>query len=335
MSAALQERGRPHLTILTDPVPGWSTAEHGRRVARAIVRRVARRPAHLRSAYRGHFAVTRSLVEGCRKIGVRVTYNPTTMRGVGRVVGVLSSAQALSQAIAWKRAGRIDRLLAGPNLVNFPSDHDGLIADPAVDVCVTPSALVRAMYEDDLPALTGRCVEWPAGVDTAFWSPDGVRGDDVLIFEKPTRWPLESSAAYAAILRARGYRVSTLRYGRYTSHQFREQLRRARLMVGFASTESQGIAWAEAWSCDVATLLWRQDAITFTHPVHGLKTYATSTAPYLSDATGRFFQDVPSFEAALADWEAGRFANAARSWVLHEMSDEVCARRYLGLAGIR
>jgi hypothetical protein len=273
-------------------------------------------------------------VEGLVKIGVPAAYNPSTITDLGRVVGVLSSARALRQAIEWKRAGRIDRLLAGPNLVNFPSDEKGLVASPEVDLCVTPSPLVRAMYEEDCPALTGRCVTWPAGVDAEYWRPGGPDRRGVLIYEKPTRWSLESSRAYAAVLRKRGFEVTTIRYGRYMPDDYRRLLQQSVLMVGFASTESQGLAWAEAWAADVPTLLWRQDTVTFTHPRHGVRLYPTSTAPYLTSHTGAFFSGLPSFEEAVDAWAVGTSDYAPRAWVLANMSDEACARQYLALAGL-
>ena len=322
------------LTLLTDPIPSGAFGERLRSMARVVREQVRPRPAFTKSVYRGHFAVTRSLVEGLGKIGVPAAYNPRTDADLGRVVGVLSSARALRQAIEWKRAGRIERLLAGPNLVNFPGDHDGVVAAPEVDVCVTPSPLVRAMYEEECPSLVGRCAVWPAGVDTEYWRPGPGRRTGVLVYEKPTRWPLESSARYAAALRQRGHDVTTIRYGHYLPDDYRRLLQKASLMVGFASTESQGIAWAEAWAAGVPTLIWRRDSVSFEHPRHGTRVYPTSTAPYLTPHTGAFFTDLPSFAAAVDRWESGAAAYDPRTWVLANMSDEACARQYLVLTGL-
>jgi hypothetical protein len=327
------------VTILTDPVPigrYWLT-ERLRRAVRAQRDRLTPPPAFTRSNYRGHFAVTRSLVEGLKKLGVGATYNPASCAGVGRTVGVLSGVSALRQAIGWKRQGRIDRLIAGPNVVDFPSQYDGLIGSREVDLCVTPSVFVRNFYEEDCPALRGRCAAWPAGVDVDYWCPGdeaAPRGRHILIFEKPLRWPLESSAAYAALLRDRGYEVSVIRYGHYLPAGYRRLLRQSALMVAFASTESQGLAWAEAWATNVPTLVWRRDEITFDHPTLGPRVYATSTAPYLSSQTGAFFDGVGSFTALVDSWEADPEQYSPRAWVLEHMSDEACARHYLSLAGI-
>lgn len=311
-------------------------SERLRRVYRTRRDRITPPPAFTSSKYRGHFAVTRSLVEGLMKIKVPATYNPATSADVGRVLGVLSGISSLRQGIAWRREGRIDRLIAGPNVVDFPSQSGGLVGSREVDQCVTPSTLVRDLYEEDCPALRGRCVVWPAGVDTDYWSPSdqGRRPRQVLVFEKPTRWPLESSSAYAELLRRRKYHVSFVRYGQYLPADYQRLLRESTLMIGFASTESQGLAWAEAWATDVPTLLWRQDQITFEHPQRGARVYPTSTGPYLSAQTGAFFDGITSFEALIDSWEARPEQYSPRAWALANMSDEVCARQYLTLAGI-
>ena len=68
---------RPCITVLTDPVPvgRYFFGEKARSVVRRLRDMVSPRPTFLRSRYRGHFGVTRSLVEGLQKIGCRL---PTT-----------------------------------------------------------------------------------------------------------------------------------------------------------------------------------------------------------------------------------------------------------------
>jgi hypothetical protein len=151
----------------------------------------------------------------------------------------------------------------------------------------------------------------------------------VLIFDKQNKGAVAPVSDCLAVLRQRNYSVSVVEYGRYTHEEFLSGLRRASLMVGFSASESQGTAWAEAWSVDVPTLLWFQD-----HNTYRGRTFASSTAPYLCDRTGLFFASVPEFEKALARWESARETFQPRRWALDNMSDEVCARRLCQLAGI-
>jgi len=81
---------RPELTILTDPVPYGRHffVEPAKQMARRIRNFISPRPPYVRSKYRGHFAVTRTIVQGLQKIGVHSNYNPQKLAEVGEVVVV-------------------------------------------------------------------------------------------------------------------------------------------------------------------------------------------------------------------------------------------------------
>ena len=85
-------------------------------------------------------------------------------------------------------------------------------------------------------------------------------------------------------------------------------------------SESQGIAWAEAWSADVPTLIWKNDA-----NVYRGRRFNCSTAPYLRPENGLFFNDLEDFKRQFAYWGAHREEFTPRDWTLKNMSDEVCA----------
>jgi hypothetical protein len=324
----------PEITVLTDPVPvGYRrVTERAKGLGRSVKRWISPPPPYVNTKFRGHFAVTRSLVEGLEKAGVRFSYNPKTLHEVADVVVVLSGVDALRQAIGWRRTGKIRRLLAGPNIMVFPSEHGRLICCEEVDACITPDQLTGAMYEQECQELKGRCKAWPAGVDTEYWRPDMAkeRRDQVLMFEKTSKGPVGPIQPYVHALEARGHDVHVMRYGSFVASEYRRALHSSKLMVGFVQSESQGIAWAEAWAADVPTLIWRQDEYTYRH-----RTWMASTAPYLSSDTGRFFGGLEEFELVVDAWEHGQEHFRPREWVLENMSDEMCARQLCAFAGIR
>jgi hypothetical protein len=320
------------LTILTDPAPcgRFFLSERSKRIIRPLKRLIKPIPISMRSKYRGHSAVTRSLVEGLQKISVPYIYDPQSLSDVTDNVIVLSNVNALRQAVMWKRQGRIHRLLAGPNIVVFPSECKELSA-PEVDLCITPSDWTCKAYIEDCPDLQDRCVAWPAGVDTSYWKPNGAATNSrkVLLFEKHAAGTIPSLSDYIKVLSRRGYKISLIKSGGYMREEYYSALQLSSLMVGFSRSESQGIAWAEAWSMDVPTLLWRNDMNT----IKGKKV-RVSTAPYLSCETGSFFDGPADFEQLLKEWEQGRHEYRPRQWVLQNMSDEGCAMRLCTLIGI-
>jgi hypothetical protein len=323
---------RPQITIMTSPVPigRYFIKEPLKYLARLVRDAILNKPAYMKSKYGGHPAVTRSIVEGLQKIGVGMTYNPRTLRAVGEVVYVPNGFDALWQAIQMKRSGYIRRLLAGPNLVEFPSDRRELITAPEIDVYIVTDSLTQALYVEDCPELSGRCQPWPAGVDTDYWKPVMNRAErhKILIYDKQVSEPVDPKII-ATRLERLGYQVEIIQYGCYTHDQYLHALQYATLMVGFSQSESQGIAWAEAWSADVPTLIMRNDVLTRRH-----KTFRSSTAPYLSSQTGRFFSDLSDFETVFNYWKMNQDKFNPRQWVVDNLSDERCAQNLCKLAGI-
>jgi hypothetical protein len=282
------------------------------------------------SKFRGHPAVTRSLIEGLEKIHADANYNPRSYNSIGETVLVLSGISALKQAIKLKRKGHIKKLLAGPNMVEFPSDYNGLVASPELDYYVINCDWTKDLYEKDSPSLEGRCVIWPAGVDTEYWKPDPTKGrTTILIYEKQRKGPVGPVGPYKNWLEQQGYKVQIIKCGEYTLLEFLQALQHSQLMIGFVMDESQGIAWAEAWSTDVPTLIWRNTV----NSIRG-RSYECSTAPFLTKDNGLFFDDFEHFKQVFQKWITSRDSFRPRMWVMENMSDEFCARLMCKLAGV-
>lgn len=320
----------PELSLLTDPMPIGRDfiPEYLRRFARAIKYRIVKRHCTSHSRYRGHSAVTRSLVEGMQKNGVRFSYNPAHLSDLARIVVVLAGVRTLRQAIQLKREGRIGKLCAGPNIVIFSTDVDSILAAPEVDLVITPSDWVKKHYIADAPSLRERIVAWPSGVDSSYWSPDSkLTRDKILVFDKRTASDdPERTRPYVNYLKQIGCKVVTItrttdkRFG-YTIDEYRSLLQSACLMIGFTvGSESQGIAWAEAWSTDVPTLISENQRYEFNS-----RMLDVSTAPYLNESNGLFFKDFNHFKQQFEFWNLNRQSFTPRSWVMQNMTDMVSA----------
>lgn len=324
---------RPLLTVITDPVPFgiYFLIEFTKRILRKVKRWFKPIPHYMVSNYRGHPAVTRSLVEGLIKIGASANYNPKSYSQIGETVLVISGIPALKQAIQLKRKGYIKKLLAGPNMMELPSDYNGLATSDELDLYVINCEWTKKMYENDCPSLKGRTVIWPAGVDTEYWKPDvSQRRDTILIYEKQRKGSVGPVEPYKEWMEELGYKVKVIKCGEYTLSEFLNALQRAQLMIGFVIDESQGLAWAEAWSVDVPTLVWRN----ISNVIRG-RVIETSTAPYLTDDIGLFFDDFNHFKKVFTQWESSQSVFQPRQWVLEHMSDEACARLFCQLANVR
>jgi hypothetical protein len=179
------------------------------------------------------------------------------------------------------------------------------------------------MYEECAPVLKGRIAVWPAGVDTGFWQPYGTSPRRlVLIYNKLERGRAQGIGDFLA---KRGYATALVSYGFYSPARYRRLLNAAMAMVFITQSESQGLALAEAWSMDVPTfVIDNRERLVLGRPVH------VSTAPYLTEATGRFWSEPEELESHLAASSMARFT--PRLWVTENMSDRVCAQKLLALA---
>ncbi len=313
----------PELTVITDPIPiGYYFFKQNLKSFLRIIKKsiFGSNKIYNESKYRGHFAVTRSLVEGLKSHNLKFTYNPKRKKNIAKNLIVLSNVDALKQAINLKKKGIVKKIFAGPNILVFASDHNYILANEEIDYIITPCDWVADLYISEAPSLKGRIFSWPAGVDTNFWHPIAKKRSQILIFNKQNTGPVGPVEPYIDFLIKNNHEVKVLNYGEFNHHGFLLELQKSKLLIGFATGESQGIAWAESWACDVPTLIIKNDF----HIQKGKK-YKCSTAPYLCDKNGLFFNDLNDFiiKFQFALKNLNKFK--PREWVMNNMSDEYCS----------
>lgn len=281
--------------------------------------------------YGGHVAVTRSLLRGLQTCDVPYNYNPVSIADIGDVVVVLSGVDALRQAIHLKKQGRIKKLLAGPNIVEMPTEHDNLLASPEIDTCLVPSDMTATIYERLTPALIGRVVPWYVGIDETYWDLPTQRRSltdkNVLVYWKnaPKIFCLEVER----LLIRYGYQPIRIVYGGYTKDVLRDALQDSIFAVFLSITETQGIALAESWAMDVPTLVWDPEIEHYY-----LRGVQTTAAPYLSDKTGARWKELGELEALLRQLDTAVHAFSPRSWVMEHMTDRIAAQKLVQLCEI-
>lgn len=321
---------KPKVTILTDPIPDESDyiGERFIRLLR-LIRDLFSTPPHSNGfKYRGHFAVTRSIVEGLKKNNVSFNYNPKKFSELADIVHVVSGARALRQMLRMKKKGRIKKLYAGPNIAVFSTDYNSILAAPEIDGLVNHCVDACKVWASDYDSLLNKCFIWPAGVDTELWCPD----DDlirktILIFDKRTASDdANRTVPIINYLRSKNYSVEIIVRSPvqgYSQNTYLSLLKRSCLLVGFTvGSESQGIAWAEAWSCNVPTLILQNNLRTYKG-----RRFKCTTAPYLNEENGLFFTDNDDFKLKFDYWEKNKYQFKPRDWVLKNMSDEVSAKK--------
>lgn len=320
---------RPVISVITRPVPSgrWLVQGLASRLGSRVFRLLRPPPAHARHLARlgGHPAVTRSLVHGLSQLGIPFSHNPRSIRRLARTVIVLSGRHTLAQALDWKRQGLIERLAAGPNLVVLPSDEP-LLSSAGIDFVLTPAKWTCELYCREQSDLAGRCMAWAAGVDTEFWQSRAEKTGRIVVFRKGYAGIRPFAQELIRMLRSEGREVLEITYGHYDPSSYRNALRGALCLVGLSDSESQGIAWAEAWAMDVPTFIERHDLVR----LRG-KEYPCSSAPYLTPKTGSFFRTMEELGALISSVEAGSSLYSPRAWTCRHMSDVSSANELLNL----
>lgn len=273
--------------------------------------------------YTGHYAVTRSLIEGLNALdNSTFEYNPSKLSPEDHV-HVLAGIEPLKAAIKLKEKGLIKRLTAGPNIVVLPSDAMETIASPYIDTFLVNSKWTFDLYISECPELKSRTSIWPAGVEVNKLPVKKDNGKTIMFYIK--RVGLSVYEPYVEACRNCGFDIEMLHYGNYTMSDFREKLSRSTFACFFSESESQGLALAEAWAMDVPTFVWN----AYGYLTYKGKQLKSETAPFLTSETGALF----SAPQELAELVKKETTFSPRKKVIEHFSDEVCAKHFIEVIG--
>ena len=317
---------RPVLTVLTSPIP--SAPQRLSMRLRDFGRRILKpgKPRLQGSAYPGHYAVVRSVVEGLRAIDADFNFNPGSLSALARMVYAPAN-EALLQAAELKRRGAIDFLVAGPTNALFADDGDSIMQMPEIDLAIVACEWAIDFYRST-PALARKCRVCPCGVDTEFWKPRSAKKERTAI----VYWKSGDERFcedVESIVRRCGLEPLRVRsrhgeHNIFTPDMLRQMLDRSVAGVFLSTFETQGIALAEAWSMNVPTVVWDPQGDA---EWRGRHFTAGSSAPYLTPATGIAARDTAGLEPALRQALATLGSFQPREWVLANMTDAICSRK--------
>ncbi len=275
--------------------------------------------------YGGPQSVLDSLTRGFNLLGIDYKLNPKEGDiPQGSVIGVLSGLKALKWAIEAKKAGKIKKIIAGPNIVILPADGGEIMKDAAVDVIVLPSRWPKDFWISLAPELENKIRVWPAGVETPALA--GRARSGCLVYKKRTDEKMFSEITKD--LEAANINYKILSYGRYKREDYFRSLEESEFMIFLSESESQGLALCEAWMRDVPVLAWSRGYWRW-------KNYEWRDekvgAPYLTDEAGMFFKDAADFKEKLPVFlekiKSGEFR--PRQYAIENFSDKTAAKEYL------
>ena len=306
-------------TILTEPVGMYYNY-------RTKIKKIVGRD----RGFGGHAAVTRSLITGLNAVAdIEYNYRPKRESDIYPNVHVLAGVKTLQYAIDLKKAGKIKHLTAGPNIVVFSTDADGIASNEEIDAFFQPSQWAADLFISQTPSLKGRCIPWAAGIDlTKFFAEGNRLKRKVLIYHKGDS--MQFCYRLQFVVRQYGYEPIVISYGNYNLEEYISALSESLFMISDSRIESQGIFMAEAWAMDVPTICFDAHYYHWSYGNNELDLEGSvSSCPYLSDETGVRFETISELKYILENWSAISPSMHPRKWVEENMSDEACAKRFI------
>jgi len=140
----------------------------------------------------------------------------------------------------------------------------------------------------------------------------------VLIYDKNlgTQFLVDEVRRAMSVLRAKHIDFDYLSYGTHGTEEYRACLERTDCLLAFTPSESQGIFLQEAWAMDRPTFAFRITSCAFRGRV-----IPSTSAPYLTDYTGAFFEEPGELELLLDSMWSEKSVLDPRGWLVENMRD--------------
>jgi hypothetical protein len=222
------------------------------------------------------------------------------------------SEEELKSIISFARTKKI---ILGPNLEMSYSFLEFLTENPEkYSSVIVTNPRKRSEKLVRWPLVKWR--SWPIGIDTQYWRPSKIapKRNRKLVYLKVAENSLSEREQFLIQQAKESEEFDFITYGSYSPSKYRALLQRAKCVIWFGIPESQGLALAESWSCNVPTLVRSPSLATDV-----CETYA----PFMSSDTGHFFNvdEIVSLQE-VARTKLINQELAPRDWVIKNLSLE-------------
>lgn len=279
----------------------------------------------------GHYAVTRSLYFGLKKLYINFEYNPSTISNKIDCLIVLEGVEELRKGLYYKSKGVVDRLVVGPNLVTRFGDFNNILSNSAIDKIIVPSSWVKDFYIDDiqfsLDEIKQKFIIWGAGVDHKYFMPNNkfIKNDKkcLIYFKSGDNSIVQNLKQYLLNF---GVDIIEINYGSYNKNIYKEALLESSFMIFISESESQGLALFEAWSMNVPTFVYFENKKL---EISGKLIANYSPAPYLNMRNGLFFNSMDEFINIYDLYNKNMYNFTPREFILKNFTDSKSANYLL------
>lgn len=280
---------------------------------------------------RGPQAVISSVIRGLNNKGFEFKLDPTAKNiPADSTIWVNQSIEALEWALEFKLKNKGAKIIAGPNLVVTPDEHNSIIFDKNIDTIIQPSEWTREFYESYSRDIGSKIKIWPAGVEDPYLNINVInKVGYFIVYQKNA--PKELFDKVIAKLNNDNINFKIVKYGKFKHEDFLKMLVDASGMVYLSQSESQGIALQEAWIRDVPTLVWDRG---YWQVGKNKFEHVQISCPYLNNECGETFNDAYAFDNKFESFIKNLPNFRARKYCLANLSDEVTTGKFLDIIGL-
>ena len=283
----------------------------------------------------GHQDVVSSFIEGAVCFpDVEIMVNPLRRNAEGSILYVSAGWRTLRDAIAMKQKGLAQTLIAGPIISDRPCDYDFIIANPAIDIYIVASQWYKDFFQHELKG-TGRSMNidvWAAGVNDDLWSPKRVLPSDefknALVYGKQEG--IAMLPEVTSTLKGLSKNVKQLRCKSHTPAEYKDALEWADFVVFCGETETQGLAFSQAWSMNRQTLIYKNAPKVLKTELDlygGHDPHYSIAAPYLTPATGALWANYNTLTELVINLQQ----KSPRSWILDNQTNKIAFSKFLDM----
>lgn len=272
--------------------------------------------------FSGHPVVVECLEQGSKKLGLNFNFYKYD-NNFNEISIVNSGIENLELCIKKKKEGKIKFIAAGPNLVVLPNEHNSILSSEFIDIVITPSKWVSQFYINVEPKLSTKIYEWYSGIDHNYWIDKKKKRRFITFYLKYSAGPIPKNILdYINFVKALGYLPKIVEYSKYNGRKYKKILNESILVVYFSNHESQGLATAEAWSCNTPTLIWNNQETQ----INDFK-IKSSCCPYLTKECGDFFNDLDEFKEIFNKSLSNYSKFKPRQWIINNMTFKLSVKK--------